>query len=279
MSSTNLLKEHVSYSEVRVWKECSWRHKLLYLDKIETFEESPHLYYGSIVHDAVEHFLKTKELKLQEMEENLRKEWERVGFDGVWREEQEKKNKDYKHIPFEKWLLWAQNSVNALPQWMDENFPQWETVSAEEMLYEEMQDLPLKFKGYIDCIIKVPQKAAGKWKYYILDWKTASARGWDWEKQQDFLTHMQLLLYKHFWMTKNSLGSRDVQCAFVLLKKVDKIEKVCQMVSISSGPKSVEEAVKVVRSMIKGITKPNPTPLKNKTSCQWCPFANTEHCK
>jgi len=35
----------------------------------------------------------------------------------------------------------------------------------------------------------------------------------------------------------------------------------------------------VVRSMIKGITKPNPTPLKNKTSCQWCPFANTEHCK
>ena len=153
MSSTNLLKEHVSYSEVRVWKECSWRHKLLYLDKIETFEESPHLYYGSIVHDAVEHFLKTKELKLQEMEESLRKEWERVGFDGVWREEQEKKNKDYKHIPFEKWLLWAQNSVNALPQWMDENFPQWETVSAEEMLYEEMQDLPLKFKGYIDCII------------------------------------------------------------------------------------------------------------------------------
>ena len=69
--------------------------------------------------------------------------------------------------------MWAQNSVNALPQWMDENFPQWETVSAEEMLYEEMQDLPLKFKGYIDCIIKVPQKTAGKWKYYILDWKTA----------------------------------------------------------------------------------------------------------
>lgn len=64
---TVLLKEHVSYSEVKVWKECSWRHKLLYIDKIQTFEESPHLYYGSIVHDGVEHFLKTKELKLDEM--------------------------------------------------------------------------------------------------------------------------------------------------------------------------------------------------------------------
>jgi hypothetical protein len=71
--------------------------------------------------------------------------------------------------------------------------------------------------SYTKMGIKVPQKG-DKWKYYILDWKTASARGWDWEKQQDFLTHMQLLLYKHFWMTKNNLSSRDVQCAFVLLK-------------------------------------------------------------
>ncbi len=51
------------------------------------------------------------------------------------------------------------------------------------------------------------------------------------------------------------------------------------MVSISSGPKSMEEALKVVRSMIKGITKEHPMPLKNRTSCQWCPFLNTEHCK
>ncbi len=274
-----VLKEHVSYSEVRTWKDCSWKHKLLYLDKVDVFEESPHLYYGSIVHDAVEHFLKTKELKFEEMVNNLKAEWLRVDFDGKWKEMQETKNKDYTHIVFEKWQKWAENSLKALPDWMDLNFPNWETVSAEEMLYEEMQDLPLKFKGYIDCIIKVPQKAAGKWKYYILDWKTASARGWDREKQQDFLTQMQLLLYKHFWMGKNNLASRDVQCAFVLLKKVDKVEKVCQMISISSGPKSMEEAVKIVRSMVKGITKENPMTLKNRTSCQYCPFFNTLHCK
>lgn len=279
MMQEKVLKEHVSYSEVRTWKDCSWKHKLLYLDKVDVFEESPHLYYGSIVHDAVEHFLKTKELKFEEMVNNLKTEWLRVDFDGKWKEMQETKNKDYTHIVFEKWQKWAENSLKALPGWMDLNFPNWETVSAEEMLYEEMQDLPLKFKGYIDCIIKVPQKVAGKWKYYILDWKTASARGWDREKQQDFLTQMQLLLYKHFWMGKNNLASRDVQCAFVLLKKVDKVEKVCQMISISSGPKSMEDAVKIVRSMVKGITKENPMTLKNRTSCQYCPFFNTLHCK
>ena len=58
-----ILKEHVSYSEIRQWKECPWRHKLLYIDKLSTFEESPHLHYGTIIHDGCEHFLKTKELK------------------------------------------------------------------------------------------------------------------------------------------------------------------------------------------------------------------------
>ena len=57
-----ILKEHVSYSEVKQWKECGWRHKLLYVDKIQTFEESPHLHYGTIIHDACEHYLKTKTL-------------------------------------------------------------------------------------------------------------------------------------------------------------------------------------------------------------------------
>ena len=102
---SQLLKEHVSYSEVRTWKDCSWKHKLLYLDKIETFEESPHLYYGKIVHDGVGHFLKTKELKLLEVEENLKREWVRVDFDGKWKEEQQLKNKDYKHFQFKDWLL------------------------------------------------------------------------------------------------------------------------------------------------------------------------------
>ena len=68
-----ILKEHVSYSEIRQWKECPWRHKLLYLDKLRTFEESPHLHYGTIIHDACEHFLKTKELKIEVLGERLNK--------------------------------------------------------------------------------------------------------------------------------------------------------------------------------------------------------------
>ena len=67
-----IMKEHVSYSEIRQWKECTWRHKLLYIDKISTYEESPHLHYGTIIHDACEHYLKTKELKIKEAQNIMR---------------------------------------------------------------------------------------------------------------------------------------------------------------------------------------------------------------
>ena len=47
-------KNHVSFSEVNVWNECSWRHKLQYVDKLEEEGGSEHLVYGSEIHSALE---------------------------------------------------------------------------------------------------------------------------------------------------------------------------------------------------------------------------------
>ena len=33
-------KPHISFSEIKQWKECPYRHKLAYVDKIETFEDT-----------------------------------------------------------------------------------------------------------------------------------------------------------------------------------------------------------------------------------------------
>jgi hypothetical protein len=48
---------HISYSELKNWSECTWRHKLIYLDRIESFQGSEHTCYGTAVHDTVEHML------------------------------------------------------------------------------------------------------------------------------------------------------------------------------------------------------------------------------
>lgn len=274
-----IMKEHVSYSEIRQWKECTWRHKLLYIDKISTYEESPHLHYGTIVHDACEHFLKTKELKIEETKKRIKESWDEHGFDAedfiqLQKQRAKLQGWTYKHNKVKDWTQWAETSLLSIPEFLDETFPNWEFVSAEDALYESIENISTKFKGYIDCIIKVPHK--NKYKYWIIDWKTASGRGWSIDKQRDFLVHAQVVLYKYFWGTKNQIEMKDIQCGFVLLKKVKTVGKSCQLIKVSSGPKTLEKSKKLVRSMIKSVEK--KLYLKNRNSCKFCEFKDTSHC-
>ena len=142
-------------------------------------------------------------------------------------------------------------------------------------MYESIENIDTKFKGFIDCIIKVPVK--GKYKYWIIDWKTSSGRGWSLDKQRDFNTQAQVILYKYFWGTKHQIPMKDIQCGFILLKKVKTIGKSCQLIKVSSGPKSLEKSQKLVRSMIKTVEK--KFYLKNRDSCMFCEFKNTDYCK
>ena len=50
-------KPHISFSEWKAWKECPFRHKLAYIDKIDTFQPSPFLDFGTAVHEGAESFL------------------------------------------------------------------------------------------------------------------------------------------------------------------------------------------------------------------------------
>jgi len=276
-----ILKEHVSYSEIKQWKECGWRHKLIYIDKIQTFEESPHLHYGTIVHDACEHFLKTKELKIEEMKQSIRDAWNTYGFDSedfiiLQTNRAKLQGWEYKHSNLEEWLLFAEISLLSVPSFLDENFKDWELVAAEEQIYENIENIQTtKFKGYIDFILKVPYK--DDYKYWILDWKTASARGWAIEKQRDFLTQAQLFLYKNFWANKNNIKLSNVNCGFILLKKVKTINKSCQLIKISSGPVTIEKSIKLVKNMINSVNK--NLFLKNRESCKFCEFKETMYCK
>ena len=116
----------------------------------------------------------------------------------------------------------------------------------------------------------------GTWKYWILDWKTAKSYGWDRRKKQDFLTQAQIILYKYYWATKNNVPLKDVGCGFILLKRGGKSGNMCDLVEVSSGPKSVEKSRELVRNMIGSVTK--KMFLKNRDSCTFCDFKDTVHC-
>ena len=64
-------KPHISFSEVKTWKECSWKHKLVYINKIDMFKPSPYLDFGTILHTEVEGYLKNKTFDCKSIKDAL----------------------------------------------------------------------------------------------------------------------------------------------------------------------------------------------------------------
>lgn len=270
-------KPHVSYSEVSTWKSCSWRHKLVYIDGLTIDEKSPYLEYGSILHDAIENFLNGNQIDQAITEEKIRTAWSESSFDSpefISRQTLRAKSQgwNYSHDNVDAWVKSAKTCLEALPVFLDSEFPGWKPVAAEHKLYEDIEGVEFgKFKGFIDSVIELPNG-----KHVILDWKTAGPKGWSTDKKRDFLVQAQLILYKSYWLKLTGKQSRDVKTAFVLLKRNTKPKSAIGIVEISSGPKVMQDANNIVRSMV--ITMQRGFAIKNRNSCKFCEFFGTSNC-
>tara|TARA_B100000700_G_scaffold331754_1_gene468000 strand:- start:998 stop:1828 length:831 start_codon:yes stop_codon:yes gene_type:complete len=266
-------KKHISFSEIKCWKECSWRHKLLHIDKIDVFKPSPYLDFGTAVHEGCETLLETKEVDKEKLIKDIRDAWEKNGFDDP--EWVEKQPGWFKYQPVDTWCEWASNMWDDVLPFLDEAFPGWQPIKAEEQLYEDIDNTFVKFKGFIDAVIVAPD-SKNKDKVWILDWKTSQSYGWRREKKQDILMTAQLMLYKYFWSRKHNVDLKDIRCGFILLKRGGKPGKMCELVPVSVGPKSIDRSTKMMNNMINAVSK--KFYLKNRNSCKFCDFKDTEHC-
>jgi hypothetical protein len=271
-------KKHISFSEIKIWKECSYRHKLMYIDKIDMFEPSPYLGFGTVVHEGCENILEGKEPDREKLLNDIREDFKKHGFDDPeWVEKQPGWYKKSSNVGVEKWCEWAENMWNEVPSFLDKEFPGWECFKAEENLYESVEKKNVKFKGFIDAVIKVPKKRGEGYNYWIIDWKTAGAYGWRREKKQDLGMTAQLILYKYFWSRKHNVDLKDIRCGFVTLRRGGKIGKICDLVPVSVGPKTLERGIKLMNNMVGSVR--NGIFLKNRDSCKYCSYHLTEHCK
>jgi hypothetical protein len=162
-----------------------------------------------------------------------------------------------------------------VPDFLEREFPGWQYMGAEFELYEPISGSPLSFKGFIDGVITCKGKR-GEDLIWILDWKTAGPGGWHPEKRKDPLVQMQLALYKSFLSEKLSLDKKNVRCAFLLLKRGAKPGKTCESLHVSVGPVTEARALKVVSDMVRTVEK--RMFLKNRLSCKFCQFQDTQHC-
>lgn len=270
-------KHHLSFSEFSVFSECSFHHYLVYVKKLGSFDGNQFTIFGLAVHLAMEEFLLSHNLHSYDHQVNienslkfLKEEFLRVKFEDVGDEFQ----------------LALVKILNALPKWLNESFPGWETVSSEALLFEAIEGQKNKyFKGFADGLIRYPappRKGSKpkpgvpiKWQLKLIDYKSC---GWGWTATQkmDPIKRMQLVLYKYYTCKKLGLPLKDVKCSFLLCKRTAKEDKCIEEVDVSAGPITIENALKKINIMIGMVAKGWHS--KNKSSCVYCEFKNTAHC-
>lgn len=262
-------KPHVSHSELNDWVACSWRHKLKHVLKIDLDTPNTNLAFGSAVHAACEFFLNNKTISLEPARKILDEEWEK-----------HKDIEDFIKNDKEKFMVIIGKIMDDVGPFLDETFPGWELVKAEENLYEDLQQFfekheGVSFKGFIDAILKVPGKKEGTFNYWILDWKTAN-RPWNLEKIKDENVRRQLIFYKKFWAVKHNIDITNIRCGFITLVKSGKPGKFCSLIPVSVGEVTIGRALTVLNNGVASIKR--GVAIKNRNSCKWCPYKNTEHC-
>jgi len=255
--------KHISYSELKTWAECGWRHKLQYLDKLNPFKCNEFTTFGRALHAVSEKFL------IDESAENPSQY-----FEMEFLKELRSLKSDDPELKLNSTLVEDMRSqgvklaLQLLPS-LEDYFEEYEIVSVEEKLYESTDIENYNFKGFIDVVIKTDDT------YHIIDWKSCSW-GWNRDKKRDRLITYQLTLYKLFFAQKHNIDPKNIKTYFGLLKRTAKQNQI-EIFEVSSGPQKTKNALNLMETAVYNIT--NERFIKNKLSCKYCPFDNTPHCK
>ncbi len=58
------MRKHISFSEMKIWNECAFKHKLVYIDEIKKFLGNEYTAFGTAVHHVCEKAVYDKNINL-----------------------------------------------------------------------------------------------------------------------------------------------------------------------------------------------------------------------
>mgnify|MGYP003665142153 CR=1 FL=1 len=198
-----------------------------------------------------------------------------------------KKNVDLNKSLIKDMRAQARDLLSYIIPGLKEHFGQYEVVSAEEQLYETIENSDKMYKGFIDLILKKEKYNFNRFidlvlktkdgKYHVIDWKTCSW-GWDARRKNERIVAYQLAYYKHFFSKKHNIDPAEIETHFALLKRTAKSNKV-EIFRVTSGNKKIENSLKLLDKAVYNIKHKNY--VKNRLSCTakfGCEFYNTKYC-
>ena len=251
---------HISFSELKLWDQCAYYHKLIKIDKLKGFVGNEFTAFGNAVHNVCEGILlKSRRNPEEVFLSSFIKIVDGLEEDGV---------------PMDQKLIddMGEQGLSLLPEIegaLDLYFEDYKVISAEENLMVPTDEEGYMFKGFIDGVVKTSDG-----KYHIFDWKTCSW-GWDSRRKSDPMTTYQLTLYKYFYAKKHGIDPDNIETHFALLKRTAKKNKV-EFFRVTSGKLKTKRALALLTKAVKNIKA--GTCVKNRLACQKCEFYKTVHC-
>jgi hypothetical protein len=256
-----MTKQHISYSELKIFTECPRKWHLQYVEGLEGFTGNIYTAFGTAIHAVCE----------QSALGNLDPEGFPEYFDLAFLEELRGLDEKPDNKMIVEMRQQSRHIFDKVFPALESLFPNYEIYSTEEDIYEPISELKFTryLKGFIDLVVKTPDG-----KFHIIDWKSCSW-GWNAERRSDKMTTYQLTLYKKFFCEKHGIDPKSVETYFGLLKRTAKKDNV-EIFRVTSGPRKVENATKVLTDACNLIN--SGVKIKNRSSCSRCPFNNTQHC-
>jgi len=254
-------RKYISYSEIKLWNECSYKHHLKYIKGLEGFRGNLFTVFGSAMHSVCEQGLLDPKL---DKSKHFVEEFEK-GVAGL-----REKGVEIDASLYELMLTQYELIIATFEKELDSYFVNCEVISMEEELYETIDGMDLKFKGFIDLVVKTEDG-----RYHILDWKSCGW-GWDARKKADKLINYQLIFYKYFWSKKHGIPMDMIDVHFGLLKRTAKKNNT-EIFKVTSGAVKIQNAMSLLQRAAFNIGK--NFSIKNRTACKGCDFYKTEHCK
>jgi len=287
----NKNKIMVSWSQLKLWRECPLHWKLAYIDKIKIQEPSIVLIFGTSIHEIVQQYLITlytktiseanalelDKLLIERMSQNYIQE--KMNFGG---------NDFCTKSEMMEFFYDGLKIIDFLKKNRDKYFPKkdHELLGVELKLKNNLMG-GVEFVGYIDVIIRDVKNS----KIKIYDLKT-SINGWNKYMKVDKMRTDQLLLYKKYYAAQFNIPLDRIDVEFLIFKRklfenFDFPQKRFQIVAPASGKISLNKASKYLdQFMSENFTKSgqyninkNYIATPNKKSCKYCEFKNTKYCK
>ena len=253
----------ISYSELKIWNECSFKHMLSYFEEILPFTGNEYTAFGTAIHSVCEILIVDEHVDAKKFfREYFLKELRTLKSSGY----------DLNPSMIREMKLQGENICQYILPSVKDTFGKYEILSIEEKLMEDIDMFEsggMKFKGFIDLVLKTEDG-----KIHIIDWKTCSW-GWDMKRRTDPIATYQLTLYKYFYAKKYDMSPEHIETHFALLKRTAKKENA-EIFRVTSGDRKTKNAMSLLERAIKNINAENF--IKNRLSCSRCQYYKTEHC-